>query len=119
VPVWFRWTDAAFEATRPFRGVAARGVAELVEGDVTSARAAIAGGYLGVEDGERFAADGAPGQGCRSDSCPTVRGGGPCRASCQADQPWTAVVHRPHVWACGLAHLRRACVASASVSDAL
>jgi hypothetical protein len=33
-----------------------RGVAELVEGDVTTARAAIAGRYLGVGDGERFAA---------------------------------------------------------------
>jgi hypothetical protein len=32
-------------------------VAELVEGDVSSARAAIAGRYLGVEDGERFAAE--------------------------------------------------------------
>ena len=31
-------------------------MAELVEGDVTSARVAIAGRYLGVEDGERFAA---------------------------------------------------------------
>ena len=46
-----------FEAVRPFRGLEARGVAELVEGDVTSARAAIAGRYLGVEDGERFAAE--------------------------------------------------------------
>jgi hypothetical protein len=32
-------------------------VAELVEGDVTLARAAIAGRYLGVGDGERFAAE--------------------------------------------------------------
>jgi hypothetical protein len=32
-------------------------VAELVEGDVTSARAAIAGRYLGARDGERFAAE--------------------------------------------------------------
>jgi hypothetical protein len=47
----------AFEAVRPFRGVEARGVAELVEGDVTSARVAIAGRYLGLEDGERFAAE--------------------------------------------------------------
>lgn len=31
----------AFEAIRPFRGVEGRGVAELVEGDVTSARVAI------------------------------------------------------------------------------
>ena len=32
-------------------------MAELVEGDVASARVAIAGRYLGLEDGERFAAD--------------------------------------------------------------
>jgi PPOX class probable F420-dependent enzyme len=82
VPVWFRWTDAAFEVViaegdvklrhlardphcvlvifetvRPFRGVEVRGVPELVEGDVSLARAAIAGRYLGVEDGERFAAE--------------------------------------------------------------
>ena len=82
VPVWFRWTDEAmevviakgdvklrhlardprcvlviFETVRPFRGVEVRGEAELVEGDVTSARAAIAGRYLGVADGERFAAE--------------------------------------------------------------
>jgi PPOX class probable F420-dependent enzyme len=81
VPVWYRWTGDAFEvviakgdvkllhlardprcvlvvfeAIRPFRGVEVRGVAELVEGDITSARAATAGRYLGVEDGERFAA---------------------------------------------------------------
>ena len=46
-----------FEAVRPFRGVEVRGVAELVEGDVTSARAAIAGRYLGAGDGERLAAE--------------------------------------------------------------
>jgi PPOX class probable F420-dependent enzyme len=82
VPVWFRWTDEAFEvviakgdvklghlardlrcvlvvfeAVRPFRGVEVRGVGKLVEGDVMSARAAIAGRYLGVGDGERFAAE--------------------------------------------------------------
>jgi PPOX class probable F420-dependent enzyme len=82
VPVWFRWTDDAFEvviaeedvklrhlardprcvlvvfeAVRPFRGLEVRGVAELVEGDITSVRAAIAGRYLGVGDGERFAAE--------------------------------------------------------------
>jgi PPOX class probable F420-dependent enzyme len=82
VPVWFRWVDDAlevviaksdvklqhlardprcvlvvFEAVRPFRGLEVRVVAELVEGDATSARAAIAGRYLGVGDGERFAAE--------------------------------------------------------------
>ena len=82
VPVWYRWTGDAFEVViakgdvklrhlardphcvlvvfetvRPFRGVEVRGVAELAEGDVTSARAAIAGRYLGVEDGERLAAE--------------------------------------------------------------
>ena len=45
-----------FEAIPPFRGVEVRGVADLVEGDVTSARAEIAGRYLGADDGERFAA---------------------------------------------------------------
>jgi len=81
-PVWFRWLDGAFEvviaeadlklrhlagdprcslvvfeAVRPFRGVEVRGVVELVECDVGSARAAIAGRYLGETDGARFAAE--------------------------------------------------------------
>jgi hypothetical protein len=68
VPVWFRWNDPAvevviaegdvklghlardprcvlvvFETVRPFRGVEVRGVAELVEGDVTSARRPLPG----------------------------------------------------------------------------
>ncbi len=80
-PVWFRWHDDAlevviaegdvklrhlvrdprcvlvvFEALRPFRGIEVRGTAELVEGDVGDARAAIAGRYLGAADGARFAA---------------------------------------------------------------
>ena len=46
-----------FEAVRPLRGVEVRGVAELVEGDVTSALAAIAGRNLGADDGERFAVE--------------------------------------------------------------
>ena len=81
-PVWFRWSDGGFEvviaqgdlklrhlardprcilvvfeAVRPFRGVEVRSVAELVECDVSSARAAIAGRYLGARDGARFAAE--------------------------------------------------------------
>jgi PPOX class probable F420-dependent enzyme len=81
-PVWFRWNDGAFEvviaegdvklrhlardarcvllvfeAVPPFRGLEIRGTPELVEGDVTAARADIAGRYLGPRDGERFAAD--------------------------------------------------------------
>lgn len=81
-PVWFRWHDGAFEvviakgdlklrhlaadprcalvvfeSVRPFRGVEVRGAAELVDCDVTAARAAIASRYLGVADGERFTAD--------------------------------------------------------------
>lgn len=81
-PVWFRWMDGAFEvviargdlklrhlagdprcvlvvfeAVRPFRGVEVRGVGELVECDVGPARADIAGRYLGVADGARFAAE--------------------------------------------------------------
>ena len=80
-PVWFRWTDNAFEVViaegdvklqhlardprcsllvfetvRPFRGVEARGVAELVERDVTPVRESIAARYLGEEDGTSFAA---------------------------------------------------------------
>jgi PPOX class probable F420-dependent enzyme len=79
-PVWFRWLDGrfevviakddlklrhlardprcvlvVFEAVRPFRGVEARGVGEVVECDVGPARAAIAGRYLGAADGARFA----------------------------------------------------------------
>lgn len=81
-PVWFRWCDGVFEvviakgdlklrhldrdprcsllvfeAVRPFRGVEVRGVGELVECDVSAVRAAIAGRYLGAEDGARFAAE--------------------------------------------------------------
>ena len=81
-PVWFRWSDGrfevviaegdvklrhlardqrcvlvVFEAVRPFRGVEVRGVAELVECDVSSVRAAIGERYLGAGAGMRFAAD--------------------------------------------------------------
>jgi PPOX class probable F420-dependent enzyme len=81
-PVWFQWSDGAFEvviakgdvklghlardrrcglvvfeAVPPFRGVEVRGMAELLERDVGPARAAIAARYLGVADGERFAAE--------------------------------------------------------------
>ena len=80
-PVWFRFANGAFEvviakgdvklrhlarnaecvlvvyeAVPPFRGIEVRGAAELVEGDVTAAREAIAGRYLGEEQGRRFAA---------------------------------------------------------------
>jgi PPOX class probable F420-dependent enzyme len=79
-PVWFRWhagvfevviadgdvklrhlardprcTLVVFESAPPFRGVEARGVPELVEGDVTKLRETIAGRYLGAEAGKRFA----------------------------------------------------------------
>jgi PPOX class probable F420-dependent enzyme len=81
-PVWFRWTGEAlevviaegdvklrhlerdsrcsllvFEAVPPFRGVEVRGEPHLVPGDVTDARADIAGRYLGADAGERFAAE--------------------------------------------------------------
>ncbi|MGZ4354638.1 MAG: TIGR03618 family F420-dependent PPOX class oxidoreductase [Gaiellaceae bacterium] len=81
-PVWYRWSDGAFEvvvaegdvklrhlardprcvlvvfeSVPPFRGVEMRGVPELVEGDATTAREAIAGRYLGAEAGRRFAAE--------------------------------------------------------------
>jgi hypothetical protein len=52
---WIEPVRSLLEA--PFRGVEVRGVGELVEGDVTSARAAIAGRYLGARDSERFAAE--------------------------------------------------------------
>jgi PPOX class probable F420-dependent enzyme len=80
-PVWFRWSDGAFEfvilegdvklthlrrdprcvlvvfeAVPPFRGIEVRGEPELREGDVTEARTAISGRYLGQAAGERFAA---------------------------------------------------------------
>jgi PPOX class probable F420-dependent enzyme len=89
VPVWFRWTDEAlevviakgdvklrhlarnprcvlviFETVQPFRGVEVRGEARLVEGDVTSARAAIAGRYLGEADGRGSPPNDDPGQVC-------------------------------------------------------
>src|SRR5579859_632878 len=73
-PVWFRVYDGAFEvvlaegdvkrehlartpscvlvvfeAVPPIRGVEVRGEPELVDGDVTEWREAIAGRYLGVE----------------------------------------------------------------------
>jgi len=79
-PVWFRFHDGAFEvvlaegdvkrqhlartpkcllvvfeAVPPFRGIEVKGEPELVEGDVTEVRAAIAGRYLGRERGRRFA----------------------------------------------------------------
>lgn len=81
-PVWFRWSDGSFEVViaegdvklrnlrrdprcsllvfevvSPFRGIEVSGVAELIEGDVSQARAAIAGRYLGSADGARFAAE--------------------------------------------------------------
>ncbi|TML15589.1 MAG: TIGR03618 family F420-dependent PPOX class oxidoreductase [Actinobacteria bacterium] len=81
-PVWFRWSDGAFEvviaerdvklahlrrdprcvlvvfeSTPPFRGVEVRGEGELVEGDVTAARTTIASRYLGARNGERFASE--------------------------------------------------------------
>ena len=46
-----------FESVPPFRGVEARGTAELVDEDVSSVGASIAGRYLGERDGARFAAD--------------------------------------------------------------
>jgi PPOX class probable F420-dependent enzyme len=45
-----------FEAVPPFRGVEIKGEPELVDGDVTAVREAIAGRYLGRDRGRRFAA---------------------------------------------------------------
>lgn len=80
-PVWFRFNEGAFEVVLaegdvkrqhlartarcllvvfevvpPFRGVEVKGEPELIDGDVTEVREAIAGRYLGVERGRRFAA---------------------------------------------------------------
>jgi hypothetical protein len=80
-PVWFRFHDSAFEVVLadgdvkrkhlertktcilvvfetvpPFRGIEVKGEPELLDTDVTLAREAIAGRYLGVERGRRFAA---------------------------------------------------------------
>ena len=136
VPVWFRfrWTGDAFEVViakgdvkldhlardprcvlvvfetvRPFRGVEVRGAAEPIEGDVTSARAAIAGRYLGVQDGSASPPNGAPDQGCCCGWSPTVRGSGTCRASSHPDRPRTASTPPAAAWLAGLAQLRGAC----------
>ena len=85
-PVWFRLHDDAlevviaagdvklahlrrrpecsltvFEAVPPFRGVETKQAPELVEGDVTEARLAIASRYLGPERGRTFAEQRKPG----------------------------------------------------------
>ena len=82
-----RWVLVVFEAVRPFRGVEVRGEAELVGGDVSLARAAVAGRYLGVADGERFAAERRARPGGLLRLVPTVRGYGICRESCHPDRP--------------------------------
>jgi hypothetical protein len=45
-----------FELSSPFRGIETRGAPELIVGDVTDARRAIASRYVGPEGGVRFAA---------------------------------------------------------------
>jgi hypothetical protein len=80
-PVWFRFHEGAFEVVLakgdvkkrhleqapacilvvfetvpPFRGVEIKGEPDLADGDVTAVREAIAGRYLGVDRGRRFAA---------------------------------------------------------------
>ena len=45
-----------FEAVPPFRGIEVRGEAELLPGDVSEVRAAIADRYLGPVDGPKFSA---------------------------------------------------------------
>jgi hypothetical protein len=49
-----------FEAEPPFRGVETRRAPDLVVGDVTEARLAIASRYLGAKHGARFAAQRKP-----------------------------------------------------------
>src|SRR5215212_8314629 len=80
-PVWFRWHGGAFEVViakgdvkldhlarnpectlvifetvPPFRGIEVRETPELLDVDVTEARTAISGRYLGEADGVRYAA---------------------------------------------------------------
>jgi len=50
-----RCTFVAFDVEPPFRGVRVAGEAQLIEGDVTPYRAAIAGRYLGEAAARRFA----------------------------------------------------------------
>ena len=52
-----RCTLQVFEVVPPFRGLEARGEAELVAGDVTEVRKDVAGRYLGAEAGARYAAE--------------------------------------------------------------
>lgn len=52
-----RCTLLVFEAVPPFRGLEARGRADLIAGDVARARAEVASRYLGAEAGARFAAE--------------------------------------------------------------
>jgi PPOX class probable F420-dependent enzyme len=112
VPVWFRWVDDAFEvviakgnvklrhlardprcvlvvfeAVRPFRGLEVRGVAELVEGDVTSAGRLSRAAIWAWVTASALPPNGDPGQGCCSGSSPTARGCGICRESCPGDRP--------------------------------
>lgn len=81
-PVWFHWSDGAFEVViaqgdgklghlardprcilvvfetaPPFRGVEVRGEAALIDCDVGPVRAAIAERYLGPDMGARFLAE--------------------------------------------------------------
>ena len=80
-PVWFRWHDGAlevviakgdvklrhlarnpectlvvFETVPPFRGLEVRGIPDMLDVDVTAARTAISGRYLGAEGGVKYAA---------------------------------------------------------------
>jgi PPOX class probable F420-dependent enzyme len=52
-----RCSLVVFETVPPFRGLEVRGEAQLVECDVRQLREEIAGRYLGVEAGRRFAAE--------------------------------------------------------------
>ena len=56
--IWLatRAAVVVFEAVPPFRGLEVRGLSEFFEGDVTQVREDIAGRFLGIDDGRRFAA---------------------------------------------------------------
>ena len=80
--------------------------AELVEGDVTSARAAIAGRYLGERDGARFAAERRSRPGVLLRLIPTAHASGICPGSCRPDPPPGILTHHQASSSCRPCHLR-------------
>lgn len=110
-PVWFRWSDGAFEvvvakgdlklrhlardprcalvvfeAVRPFRGVEVRGVAELIECVLRSCVPPSQAATSGPMTARDSRPSGDPSQASCFGSSPTARVSGICRASCPHDR---------------------------------